>query len=61
MSGEAWVPTPEQRAQVLAEERRRECSMRGHSWDVIESWEGPVAIHCDNCGLSYRVERGDDA
>lgn len=35
--------------------RRHECSNRGHSWDVIQSYSGPIALRCSNCGASHQV------
>jgi hypothetical protein len=46
------APTAEEIARV----RRYECSMNGHSWDVVEQFGGPpVSIHCTHCGESHKV------
>lgn len=41
-------------AEAKHELQRRECATFGHSWDVIATLSGPVAIVCA-CGVKYRV------
>lgn len=41
----------------LAEFRRQECAIRGHTWLVIENAEtNPVRVVCRNCDESHAVE-----
>lgn len=40
--------------EAVAELRRRECRMHGHSWTVIETPAGPVGLICE-CGEKHAI------